>query len=200
MSGGYETILEFWFGSGTDDEGVAKEKSALWWSKRPGDDHRIHELYRDVTEAAARGELGDWTRTARGLLALVIVTDQFPRCLFRGTGRAFAYDHLARQWCDDALSLGYDRELRPIERAFLYLPLEHAECPRDQERSVDLYTRLVDAAPASARAVFEGFLDYAVRHREVIDRFGRFPHRNHLLGRESTPAEAAFLAQPGAVF
>jgi uncharacterized protein (DUF924 family) len=194
-----QSVLEFWFGSSPDDQEVADEKSALWWSKNDPTDRLIQERFAGLVEAAARGDLNHWS-SSRGLLALVILTDQFPRSIFRGTPRAFAYDHLARRWADQAVSEGRDRELRPIERLFLYLPFEHSESREHQDRCVDLCRVLVEAVRPYQRATFQWFLDYAVRPRDIIARFGRFPHRNAILGRESTPEEVRFLGEPGSSF
>jgi len=120
--------------------------------------------------------------------------------MYRNTPAAFAHDALARKWCKEGLRIGAQDALRPIERVFFYLPLEHAESVEDQELSVALYRELVSAAGPEGAEVFGGFLDYAVRHRDVIVRFGRFPHRNRILGRASTAEEIEFLKQPGSSF
>jgi uncharacterized protein (DUF924 family) len=138
--------------------------------------------------------------TSRGRLALILLLDQLPRSIHRGTPEAFAQDAAARQVADSGLAAGADRLLRPIERLFFYLPFEHSEDLADQHRSVRLFRELGESVLESQRDVFSGFLDYAVRHREVIERFGRFPHRNRILGRESTPEELAFLEEPGSSF
>src|SRR5690606_119569 len=138
-----------------------------------------------------------WLAPPRGRLALVILIDQFSRNLFRGDARAFAHDALARRWVSEGLDAGADRALRAIERVFFYLPLEHSESLADQQRSVALFERLCADVPPALQGTFAGYLDYAVRHRDVIVRFGRFPHRNASLGRATTPEEAEFLRQPG---
>lgn len=194
------TISDFWFGSATGDGAVACQQSRLWWIKNANNDARIRTRFAAITAAAARGELNNWARQPGGLLALILLTDQFPRNMYRNTPQAFAHDDLARQWALDGLAQGLDQRLRPIERVFLYLPLEHSEADALQARSVALFTRLFqDVAPEDAD-VFRGFLVYALRHRSVIARFGRFPHRNAILGRESTAEEMEFLAKPGSSF
>jgi uncharacterized protein (DUF924 family) len=151
-------------------------------------------------DTAAAGKLDDWAQHARGRLALILLFDQFPRNMYRDTPRAFACDPLARRLALDGIAAGADRSLRAIERVFFYLPLEHSESVELQERSVTLFTALAAGVPGADRKTFAGYLDFAVRHRDVIHRFGRFPHRNHILDRDSTPEETAFLKQPGSSF
>ena len=193
-------IGEFWFGSAPDDSVVAAQQTRLWWIKNPATDRLIRDRFAATTEAAARGDLNSWAQQPAGLLALILLTDQFPRNMHRNTPTAFQYDALALQWALDGLERGFDQRLRAIERVFLYLPLEHAESNELQARSVELFTRLFQDVPAEHVETFRGFLVYALRHRSVISRFGRFPHRNAILGRTSTDDEIAFLAKPGSSF
>ncbi|OWW19482.1 DUF924 family protein [Noviherbaspirillum denitrificans] len=195
MSESPESILEFWFGHAEEDDAVAAGQAKLWWTKRDETDLMIRRRFEDVLRKAARGELDAWAGQPRGRLALIILTDQFSRNMYRNTPEAFACDERARGWCRERLRSAAHRPLRPIERVFFYLPLEHSESLDDQEQSVSLFRELSDAGKA-----FAGFFDYAVRHREVIARFGRFPHRNRILGRESTAEEVEFLKQPGSSF
>lgn len=195
-----DSIHAFWFGTRLDDALVAKEQSKLWWVKNPRTDQLIRERFESVVRMAAQGELDAWRATPQGRLALILLTDQFPRNMYRNTPQAFAFDPLALAWCKEGLQAGAHETLRPIERVFFYLPLEHSESLQDQERAVALFQALVDSVPPSHKEDFAGFLDYAVRHREVIARFGRFPHRNVILGRTSTPEEVAFLKEPGSSF
>lgn len=201
-----EEILAFWFGTQADDALVAQAKAALWWGKNDQSDQEIRARFAELVEKAASGELAHWESTPRGRVALILLTDQFPRCIYRDSPRAFAYDAQALACCLRGLESGHDRSLRPIERVFFYLPLEHSENIECQERSVELFRRLLEGVTAArpsdsaAAKIFEEFLDFAVRHRDIIARFGRFPHRNIILGRESTAEEAAFLNQPGSSF
>jgi uncharacterized protein (DUF924 family) len=195
-----ETILEFWFGEDTDDSVVAKNKSALWWSKHPDVDAEMRQRFESFVHRAAAGELSDWQSSPRGRLALILLTDQFPRNIYRDSPRAFAHDRQALAWCIDGIDQDVDLQLRPIERVFVYLPLEHAESLEHQDRSVKLFRRLLDEVGAGQKKNFEEYLDFAVRHRDIIARFGRFPHRNKILGREPTSDELAFLATPGSSF
>jgi uncharacterized protein (DUF924 family) len=120
--------------------------------------------------------------------------------MYRGTANAFAFDHLARSWCKEGIGKDVHKALRPIERVFFYLPLEHSESLEDQEQSIALCEELVAGVDAEHKPTFEGFLRFAVRHRDIVRRFGRFPHRNAILGRESTPEELAFLEEKGSSF
>lgn len=195
-----ESILDFWFGTNPDDAVVAKEQAELWWSKNYETDNEMRRRFEDTVRAAAAGELNEWRATARGRLALIILTDQFPRNIYRETARAFSCDSKALAWCLDGLHGRSDHELRPIERVFFYLPLEHAESREHQAKSVECFTELVASVPMEQRSTFEEYLDFAVHHRDIIDRFGRFPHRNNILGRESTAEELASLTEPGSGF
>lgn len=194
------TIKAFWFGTADDDGAVAQQQSRLWWAKDEATDRDMALRFASYVEAAARHELDDWAASADGRLALILLTDQFPRNIYRDTPQAFAFDGLARAWCKEGLRDGVDRSLRPIERVFFYLPLEHSESLDDQELAVALFERLMAEVAPAHQPVFEGFLDFARRHREVIQRFSRFPHRNRILGRASSDQELAFLQQKGSSF
>mgnify|MGYP001092710244 CR=1 FL=1 len=195
-----KSILNFWFGTHPDDAVVAKEQAKLWWSKNGETDDEMRRRFEDAVRAATTGELNEWRATARGRLALIILTDQFPRNIYRHTARAFFYDSKALAWCLDGLDGRIDRELRPIEQVFFYLPLEHAESREHQAKSVECFSELAASVPMEQRSTFEEYLDFAMRHRDIIDRFGRFPHRNNILRRESTPEELAFLTQSVSFF
>lgn len=194
-----EAVLDFWFGTNSDDA-VAAEKSKLWWKKNPAVDNEIKRRFQGDVDAAGRGERSQLAVNSRGRLALIVLTDQFPRNIYRDTAQAFAYDPIALSNCLDALADGSDRRLRPIERAFSYMPLEHSESLKHQDQSVKLFSELAQNATDASAATFQDFLQYAIRHREIVARFGRFPHRNRILGRRSTPEEIEFLAHPGSKF
>ena len=188
-----DAILTFWFGSESDaDWGRPR---AVWFRKDPTFDAQIRERFLPDVESALAGRYADWAESPAGALALLILLDQFPRNLFRGTARGFAGDAAALALARQVLEAGWDKTMTPVQRVFAYLPFEHSEAIEDQDRSVALFGALADAYPAHA-----GFLDYAHQHRDVIVKFGRFPHRNAALGRPSTPEELAYLAQPGAGF
>lgn len=195
-----QSVCEFWFGSAQDDADVAKQQGKLWWSKNTQVDLEIRARFETTVQAALQGTLDGWAALPRGILALILLTDQFPRNMYRGTPAAFQGDATARAWCQRALALGADAKARPIERVFLYLPLEHSEAREDQAQSVQLFTQLFQQVPIDQLEIFRGYLTFALRHRRVIDRFGRFPHRNAILERPSTADEIAFLQEPGSSF
>lgn len=195
-----ETICTFWFGTDTDEASIIASQSALWWRKRDEVDTAIRERFEHRVIQAGNGELDAWLQTPHGRLALILLTDQFPRNIYRNSARAFAFDARALGWSKKAITLGIDRQCRPIERVFLYLPLEHSEDRNDQAESVRRFEALAAEAGPAVKASFDSYLDFARRHHEIVDRFGRFPHRNAALGRQSTAAETAFLEQPGSRF
>jgi uncharacterized protein (DUF924 family) len=172
----------------------------MWWSKNADVDEAIRERFEETIKLAASDQLNHWLTEPHGRLALILLTDQFPRNIYRGTAKAFEFDAKALAWSLDGIDSGCDRQLRPIERTFFYLPLEHSESLAYQERSVALFRNLVQDVEDSRRGPFLEYLDFAERHRDVIKRFGRFPHRNAILGRESTLEELAFLKEPGSSF
>lgn len=200
MSDQPEPILDFWFGMAGSNAEIAARQRKLWFGKSAANDQVIIDRFSGTLAAAAAGRLGSWAATPRGRLALVIVLDQFPHHIHRDRPQAFATDPQALMLSLAALASSEDRRLAPIERVFLYLPLEHAESLAMQERAVALFTALASEAGTDERALFDNFLDYAIRHRDVVARFGRFPHRNAILGRPSTPEETEFLKQPGSRF
>lgn len=193
-------IIDFFFGD-LDTHGMPlTDKSALWWKKDPTTDATVRERFADDVERALAGELGDWVDKIEGRLALIILLDQFTRTIFRDTERAFAGDERARRITLGVLSRREDVTLPRIQRVFLYMPLEHAEDRELQARCVELFSALREDAPPRLRKAFENYVDFAVRHKRIIDRFGRFPHRNAILGRESSAEELAFLKEPGSSF
>lgn len=175
------TVCDFWQNSG-------REK---WFAKDEAFDAAICENFMELHFRAARNELSDWMTTAKGALALMILLDQFPRNMFRNSGHAFATDPLALSLAKKAIELGHDAATEPDMAAFFYLPFEHAEDMAEQERSMALFTTLTE------RGGPKDYLDYAVVHRDIIARFGRFPHRNAALGRTTTADEQAFLDEGG---
>jgi len=195
-----QSILGFWFGDAADDTAAAASQAGLWWGKNDEADRQIGERFEAMLQQAAAGELDAWKQTPQGRLALILLLDQFPRNIYRGTPQAFAYDARARQLTLEGLESGDDKALRPIERVFFYLPLEHAEDLSLQQRCVALFEQLQSSLPEEVAKVFGGFTDFAHKHLVIIERFGRFPHRNDTLGRESTAEEIAFLATPNSSF
>ncbi|WP_429067949.1 DUF924 family protein [Aeromonas veronii] len=197
----WQPLLDLWFGDEADDVLRATRQAPLWWGKSSETDALLASRFGELAQAAAKGSLAHWADLPSGRLALILLLDQLPRNIHRGTPAAFAQDPLARDLCLKGLSIGADKSLLPLERVFFYLPLEHAESREQQARSVALFEALaVEQAGTPAQATFAGFADFARRHQVIIERFGRFPHRNYILGRTSTPEEAAFLQQPGSGF
>lgn len=189
-----QDILDFWFGpKGSAIYGTQRQE---WFSKDNAFDAQIHERFNGVIERAVNGGLREWDEEGpHGRLARILVLDQFTRNAWRDTPGAFQGDVLALGAAQQMVASGQDMQLSPVERVFAYLPFEHAEDAAMQEKAVALFTALSRAHPG-----FELVLDYALRHRGVIARFGRFPHRNAILGRTSTEEEQAYLSQPGAGF
>jgi uncharacterized protein (DUF924 family) len=188
-----QAVLHFWFGvPGDETHGSARE---LWFRKSDATDREIAERFAALIEQALRGELSAWAAQPHSALAQIVLLDQFTRNTFRDTPRAFAGDSQALAAASAMVGTRQDEALLPVQRSFVYLPFEHSEALTMQDESVRLFTRLAAAAPEMA-----GPLDYAHRHHAIVARFGRFPHRNEVLGRQSTAEELAFLAQPGSRF
>jgi uncharacterized protein (DUF924 family) len=197
----WQPLLDWWFGAdhGTATE-VAAARQGLWFGKRDSQDREAEARFGVLVEHALAGELQGWTDDPHGWLAQLILLDQLPRMIFRDTPRAFAGDPLARPLLSDGLDRGWDRQLTPIHRVFAYLIFEHAEDLPLQDRAVELFGELLVEAASNERPLFANFLDFAERHQQVIVRFGRFPHRNAILGRASSDEEQAFLREPGSRF
>jgi uncharacterized protein (DUF924 family) len=185
-------ILDFWFGR-EGEEGYGEFREA-WFTKDPEFDREVRDRFEGAYEEAAAGRLEHWKDEARSCLALIILLDQFTRNMFRGDPKTYATDDKALEAARHAVEHAYDRELTPYGRLFVYLPFEHSEDLEDQRFSVELFRGL------AAEMGSEDLLDYAVRHLEIIERFGRFPHRNEILGRATTPEEAEFLRGPDSSF
>lgn len=183
-----EAVLDFWFGT----DGQAR---AEWFRKDDAFDRLIAGRFGALVERALAGELRDWEAQPASALALILLLDQFTRNIFRGTPRAFAGDALALAAARALVASSGDAALPPLGRSFVYLPFEHAEDLAAQHEAVRLFSALEASAPQA-----KGMLEYALRHRDIVARFGRFPHRNAILGRESTPEEIAFLREPGSSF
>ena len=187
-----DEVLVFWFG----EEGGPEygEFRSRWFQKDEAFDREVTERFAELHGEAAAGKLDVWRQEAGSCLALVICLDQFPRNMFRGDARTHATDGDALDAAKYAIERGLDRELPALQRMFLYMPFMHAESVEDQRRSMELFEGLA-AEPGGPDVV-----EYAVGHRDIVERFGRFPHRNALLERETTPEEAEFLTQPGSSF
>jgi uncharacterized protein (DUF924 family) len=176
-------ILHFWF---------EETEPAQWFQKNETFDAQLRDRFLQTYTMARDGLCDDWKQNAEGCLALILLLDQFPRNMFRDAPEAFATDGKALVAAKFTIARGYDQVLPFARRRFVYLPFEHSENLSDQKRSVQLFETMADEDPLS--------LEYARRHMRVIEQFGRFPHRNKILGRDSTPEEEAYLATPGAGF
>ena len=196
----WQPLLDWWFGADGSATEVAAARQGLWFGKQDSQDREARQRFAAQVEQALAGELQSWQATAQGWLANLILLDQLPRMIFRDTPRAFAGDPLARTLLQRGLERGLDRQLTAIERVFAYLVFEHAEELALQDRAVELFRELHEQAGTDEQSLFANFLDFAERHQRVIARFGRFPHRNAILGRISTDEEQAFLREPGSRF
>ena len=195
-----DAVLRAWFGDDLESPEAVDDRSRLWFASDPNFDELIRERFGMLPERAKRGELSGWAAAARSTLALVLVLDQFPRNLYRNSARSWAYDAAALNLSREALAREVDIQVHPLEAVFLYLPFEHVEDRAVQAESVSLFRSLVDRAPPRLSDRFEAFVEYAERHQRVIERFGRFPHRNEILGRQSTVEELEYLESGGERF
>lgn len=190
-----ESLLRFWFEPQPRSREELEQQFRRWFFADSALDAEIAARFGETARLAARGELDAWADSARGRLALILLLDQVPRHLHRGTAEAFAQDAKALALSTEGIEKGYDRELPVLERGFFYMPLEHAESLDAQELSVRMFEKLAadDGAPDFYRAMLESMVDYARQHRDIVARFGRFPHHNAALGRADTDAERAYL-------
>jgi uncharacterized protein (DUF924 family) len=195
-----EEILAYWFADAAADPARASDRSDFWFTAAPAVDSDIAVRFAGEIDAAARGALDAWRDAPRPRLALVLLLDQFPRNACRGTPRAFAADDRALDVARDGIVAGHVAALSPIEAAFLLMPYQHAERLSVQRESVALFARQLAAAPAAWTPVLSEHLDFARQHLALVERFGRFPHRNAILGRASTSEEQAFLQAGGQTF
>ncbi len=199
MTSTADAVLDFWFADSAQSAAALEQRTRFWFGMDTAaeiveQDALIRSRFAAVVEQALRGELDSWAGTARGCLALIILLDQFPRNIHRGTARAFAGDAHSLGLTSEGMQEGTDRLLTACERVFFYMPLQHAESLVMQERAVEAFGSLVREASDRERPFVESCLPYVLVHRDIIRRFGRFPHRNAILAREGTPAERAYLA------
>ncbi len=185
------TVLDFWFSA---------HVRALWFEKDRAFDDDIRRRFGAAVHEAQMGGFAGWVESPEGSLALLILIDQMSRNIYRGEAKAFLGDPRARAVADAAIAREFDKGLPIYRRSFFYLPFEHAEDMASQDRAIHLFTRMVESAAPDEKAEAENQLDYAHRHRDIIKRFGRFPHRNEAMGRPSTEDEIAFLKKPGSSF
>lgn len=199
-----DDVLDFWFGDLDDSSALGEHpKPKTWWKKSDEFDAEIERRFGGLIDAAARGELDDWRADPARCLALVLVFDQFRRNVYRDDPRAFELDPTARVIARAAIDAGHDVALPLVRRCFFYLPLMHSESLDDHALATRCFEQLIEDARTKAPqqvSMFENNLDFEHRHRTIIERFGRYPHRNAVLGRASTDEELAFLEQPGSSF
>ncbi|WP_285426303.1 DUF924 family protein [Pseudomonas sp. efr-133-TYG-103a] len=200
MSAPWLPLLDWWFGSAESPAEAAREKNRLWFGKKKSQDADALNRFGGLVDLALKGGLSEWTATPQGWLALVLLLDQLPRMIFRDTPEAYAGDTRAQALVAHGLKLHRDLALTPLQRTFIYLVLEHTEDLAAQHEAIRRFTALLDLLPATDREYFTSTLNYAKKHRVVIERFARFPHRNAVLGRESTPEEVEFLKERGSRF
>ena len=192
MTEAWQIVNDFWFGK--PDSEIYGTSRKEWFIKNPAFDDQVRETLGVFYQQAKSGTLDDWQKFSLGCVALMVLLDQVPRNLFRGSPQAFATDEKALDIAKQAIAQNFDKDLLVVQRLFLYLPFEHSENIEDQRRSLELFARL------QGDPISESYIDYAQKHFDVIEQFGRFPHRNKILGRKSTPAELEFLSQPGSSF
>ena len=196
MNPAIDDLIEFWFGRFPANRTEAEDRMRRWYGGGNEMDAELEVRFADDMKRAASGELDNWSGTGRGCLALILLLDQCPRNTFRGQPNAFAQDEKALHWALDGMSRGLDLELDPLERVFFYMPLQHSESSEIQERSVSVFEELArDTRPEYLQNCLSASAEYARLHRDIIVRFGRFPHRNSVLNRESTPEERDYLAK-----
>ena len=199
-----EALLSTWFGHWSDDEPMpdgGPPQYRIWWMKSDETDAMLRAKFADANAAAKRGELDHWCDTPGGTLALVLLLDQISRNIHRNTADMFAGDAAARTVVHRAIRLGLDQQMAPIHRYFLYMPLMHSEGLADHELATERFETLAAETSSLERSsCYRGAADYEQKHRAIVERFGRYPHRNTLLGRESTPEEEAFLTEAGSSF
>ncbi|MGJ7516507.1 DUF924 family protein [Pseudomonas baetica] len=200
MKAPWQPLLDWWFGHAGSAKEVAAQKGKLWFGKRDSQDLEARERFGAQVEQALAGGLTEWTQCPEGWLALVLLLDQLPRMLFRDSPKAFSGDIRAQALVAQGIAADFDRQLQPIQRVFILLVFEHCENLDVQNECISRYIELLEQQPDSDKALFADYLDYAEKHQKVIAQFGRFPHRNEVLGRESTAQEIEFLSKPGSRF
>lgn len=192
MNNNVQKILFYWFGDQENEHNI-NEHNNIWWAGGIKIDTYIKENFEGLLEKASIGMLSHWNENPKGRLALIILLDQFPRNIYRSTPQAFSYGKQALEYCLEGIKLQHDKKLLFFERGFFYLPLAHSENIEHQELCVTLNQNLINSDSANKIKKRKGFLNSAIHHKSIIQRFGRFPHRNKILSRKSSPEEAEFL-------
>ena len=189
-----DAILSFWFKEQALSAPQIDRRMEIWFSEDPIFDHEIEKEFADEVAKASKGELDHWADSPLGRLALIILIDQFRRNIHRGTAKAFSKDRLALKLCVQGAMEKKDQGLTPIQKVFFYMPLQHAESRKVQAKSVELYSRIAESVSPTLRETFMTVAQFAELHKDIVDQFGRFPHRNKLLNRENTREENQYLA------
>ena len=189
-----DDLLEFWFADAVTGAEAIARRNRVWFAGGAEFDRACGERFAALLAAAASGQLDHWMESPRGRLALVLLLDQFSRNIYRGTAAAYQQDERALAVCREGIEMEHDKQLAPIERTFFYLPMEHAEDRAIQALSVQSFETLAEEAPEELHDQMQANAGYARQHRDIVEKFGRFPHRNEVLGRKSTPDEEAYLA------
>ena len=193
-------VLKFWFKEHELSAPQVDGRMDVWFGEDPVFDEEIVRTFADDVEEASEGQLDHWASDAKGRLALIILLDQFRRNIYRGKPEAFAMDRAALKLCVEGAMEKKDKGLSPIERVFFYMPLQHAESKKVQEKSCEIYNRLAEAVSPTFRETFETIAQFAELHADIVRQFDRFPHRNHVLNRPNTPAEDEYLSGDAPTF
>jgi uncharacterized protein (DUF924 family) len=189
-----DAILAFWFKEHELSAPQIDRRMDIWFGEDAAFDHEIRQHFATDVEEASEGKLDHWADDPRGRLALILLLDQFRRNMYRGTAQAFDKDKAALKLCVEGAMQKKDRGLTPIQRAFFYMPLQHSESPKVQAKGVELFTRLAEVVSPTHKETFLTIAQFAELHRDIVEQYGRFPHRNALLGRDNTPEEDEYLA------
>jgi uncharacterized protein (DUF924 family) len=195
-----DAVLSFWFRQQALSAPQIDRRMETWFNEDPVFDLEIEKEFADEVEKASSGALDHWGKLPRGRLALIILIDQFRRNIHRNTSKAFSKDQLALKICVEGAMQKKDRELSPIQKVFYYMPLQHAESRKVQAKSVEIFRRLAETVSATERETFMTVAQFAELHKDIIDQFGRFPHRNKMLNRQNTPEEDEYLATDSPTF
>ena len=189
-----DEILSFWFMEQELSAPQIDRRMDTWFGENADFDHQIQTEFASDVESASNGELDHWADEPRGRLALILLIDQFRRNIHRNTAKAFSHDKIALKLCVEGAMEKKDKGLTPIQKVFFYMPLQHTESAKVQAKSVALFAKLADSVSPTYQETFLTVAQFAELHKDIIDQFGRFPHRNQLLGRDNTPEEDAYLA------
>ena len=189
-----DAVLSFWFKEHALSAPQIDRRMEIWFSEDPVFDHEIEKEFSGDVEMASSGSLDHWGKSPKGRLALILMIDQFRRNIHRNTARAFSKDPLALKLCVQGAMEKMERSLSPIQKLFFFLPLQHAESRKVQAKSVEVFRHLAESVSETERETFMTVLQFAELHKDIIDQYGRFPHRNELLNRDNTPEENEYLA------